>query len=108
MSGKVAVALVDGATHWKNCLLEGLQKPAPARFCRSYASSACRTSQISEEMGKDGIGLGADSRLRTRGLSRCANALGIRGSGVAEAHYTQRETRADSMWRMRSLPVDSV
>lgn len=100
MSGKVAVALADGATHWKNCVPERLPRPSPARFCRSYASSACRTSQISEELGNDGIGLSADSRLQTRGLSRCANARRERGSGAAQAHYTQREMRSDRMWRM--------
>lgn len=100
MSGKVAVALADGATYWKNCVRERLQKPGPARFCRSYASSACRTSQISEESGDDGIGLGADSRLQPRGLSRCANARRQGGSCVAQAHCPQRETRVDTMWRM--------
>jgi hypothetical protein len=73
MSGKVALALADSATHWKNCVQEGLQQHGPARFCRSYASWACRTSQISDESREDSIELDAESRAQTSRLSRCAN-----------------------------------
>lgn len=93
MSGKVAVAFADSATHWKNCAQERLSEPGPARFCRSYASRCCRTSQISEESPKGGIGLGADARLQTRGLSHCAKvrAWSLAAPGVLVRRRADRD-----------------
>jgi len=112
MSGKVAVAFADSATHWKNCAQERLSHPMPARFCRSHASRCCRTPQISDESRNDRIGLGADSRLQTRALSHCAKAPHVvprsAGSVGTQARGSRCEPRADSRWRTGITPFESV